>query len=194
MAVTLTRGENVSLSREDPTLTHLLVGLGWGTRETDGEAFDLDASAFLLDADNRVLSDSDFIFYNNLVSTCGSVTHAGDNLTGASKEAGDSEVLRVDLTLVPAVVEKISFAVSIHQAELRQQNFGMVRNAYIRLVNDKSEEVLARFDLSEDASIETAVVFGEIYRFGSEWKFRAVAQGLPGGLAELARQYGVNVE
>ena len=191
MSVTLTRGENVSLSREDPGLTNLLVGLGWETRAGDGEAFDLDASVFLLDADGRVTSDADFIFYNNLVSTCGSVTHAGDNLVGGS---GDAEQVKVDLTIVPPVIEKISFCVSIHQAELRQQNFGMVQNGYIRLLNEKSGEELARFDLSEDASVETAVIFGELYRFGPEWKFRALAQGSAGGLAEIARQYGVNVE
>jgi tellurium resistance protein TerD len=193
MPVSLSKGDNVSLSKEEPGLSVLRLGLGWEERATDGEDFDLDASAFLLDADGHVPSDGDFIFYNNLVSPCGSVAHAGDNLTGAAA-AADSEVVTINLSMVPAVVERVAVCVSIHMAESRQQNFGMVGNAYIRVVNDKTNNEIARYDLSEDASVETAMVFGEVYRYGGEWKFRATGQGFPGGLAELARYFGVNVE
>lgn len=192
MPIALSKGENVSLTREDPGLTNIIVGLGWDTRDTDGDAFDLDASAFMLDADGRVTADEDFIFYNNLVSTCGSVLHTGDNRTGDGE--GDDESLKVNLSTLSPTIEKISFCVSIHMAELRQQNFGMVENAFIRIVNERTGHEIARFDLSEDASVETAMVFGELYRYGPEWKFRAIAQGFPGGLAELARNYGVNIE
>lgn len=194
MPVSLSKGENVSLSKEAPGLSVIRVGLGWDERETDGDDFDLDASAFLLDADGHVPSDADFIFYNNLISPCGSVTHAGDNLTGDAGQAADAETVKVNLSNLPAVVERVTFCVSIHQAEMRQQNFGMVQNAYIRVVNDKTGQEIARYDLSEDASIETAMIFGELYRYGGEWKFRATGQGFPGGLGELARYFGVNVE
>lgn len=194
MPVTLTKGENVSLSREVPDLNKIIVGLGWNPRETDGEDFDLDASAYLLDADGKVLSDGDFVFYNNLVSPCGSVVHSGDNLTGGATVASDAEQIKINLSTLSPVVERISICVSIHMAELRQQNFGMVDDAYIRIVNEHDNSEIARFDLSEDASIETAMVFGELYRYGAEWKFRASAMGHPGGLAELARNFGVNVE
>lgn len=194
MPVSLSKGQNVSLSKEDPGLSMIRVGLGWEERGTDGDDFDLDASAFLLDADGHVPSDADFIFYNNLVSPCGSVVHTGDNLTGGVTEESDAETVRVSLNNVPAEVERITFCVSIHQAEMRQQNFGMVGNAYIRVINDKTNHEIARYDLSEDASIETAMVFGELYRYGGEWKFRATGQGFSGGLAELARYFGVNIE
>ena len=194
MAVALSKGENVSLSREDPGLTNITIGLGWETRETDGDDFDLDASAYLLDADGRVPSDNDFVFYNNLVSPCGSLVHAGDNLTGNETEQRDAETLKVNLTSLPPVVERIAIGVSIHQAEIRMQNFGMVNNAYIRISNERTGQEIARFDLSEDASIETAMIFGEVYRYGAEWKFRATAHGIPGGLAEMARSFGVNIE
>jgi len=195
MPVALSKGENVSLTREAPGLTNIVAGLGWNPRETDGEDFDLDASAYLLDADGKVLSDADFVFYNNLVSPCASVVHSGDNLTGGAEgQASDSEQLKINLMTLPPVVERIAICVSIHMAELRQQNFGMVGDAYIRILNERGNVELARFDLSEDASIETAMIFGELYRYGAEWKFRASAQGFPGGLAELARHFGVNVE
>lgn len=196
MSVALSKGENVSLSREDPGLSNLIVGLGWQTRESDGEDFDLDSSAFLLDADGRVLSDADFVFYNNLVSPCGSLLHTGDNLTGSegSTEPADAETLKLNLLSLPPMAERVAICVSIHMAEVRQQNFGMVTNAYVRILNEKTNQEIARFDLSEDASVETAMIFGEIYRYGGEWKFRALAQGFPGGLAELARHFGVNVE
>lgn len=195
MAVTLSKGENVSLSKEAPGLNIVRIGLGWQERETDGEDFDLDASAFLLNVDGHVTNDVDFVFYNNLISSCHSVEHAGDNLTGQKEdEDADAETIRVTLEKVPPIIERITFCVSIHQAEIRQQNFGMVTNAYIRVIDDKNGNVLARYDLSEDASIESAMIFGELYRYGGEWKFRATGQGVPGGLGELARYFGVNVE
>jgi tellurium resistance protein TerD len=194
MPISLSKGENISISREDPSLTQLQVGLGWATRGTDGDDFDLDASAFLLDSDGKVLSDSDFVFYNNLVSVCGSVRHAGDNLTGNEAEEADAETVMINLPTLPPEVERVAFCVSIHMAEIRQQNFGMVQGAYVRVVNQKTHQELARYDLSEDASVETAMIFGEIYRYGGEWKFRATGQGFPGGLAELARYFGVNIE
>ncbi|NJN66871.1 MAG: TerD family protein [Chloroflexaceae bacterium] len=191
MAVALSKGGNVSLSKEDPGMSHAMVGLGWDARSSDGAEFDLDASVFMLNNSGRVRADTDFIFYNNLQSGCGSVVHSGDNRTGAGE--GDDEMVRVDLSRVPSDVAKLIFAVTIHEAETRRQNFGMVSNAFIRVVNEDSSKEIARYDLSEDVSTETAVVFGEIYRHNNEWKFRAVGQGFAGGLAPLARSYGVNV-
>jgi len=191
MAISLQKGGNVSLSKEAPGMSRTLLGLGWDTRSTDGTDFDLDATAFLLDGNGRVRNDSDFIFYNNLRSSDGSVEHTGDNRTGAGD--GDDEALKVDLSRVPGDVQKIAFCVTIHDAEARRQNFGMVANAFIRVVNADNNQEVARYDLSEDASIETAMIFGELYRNGAEWKFRAVGQGFKGGLGPLARNYGVNV-
>lgn len=191
MSISLTKGGNVSLSKEDPGLAKILIGLGWDVRSTDGADFDLDASAFLLKGDGKVRSDADFIFYNQLKSTDGSVEHTGDNRTGEGE--GDDESLRVELTRVPAEVEKIAVAVTIHDGENKRQNFGMVQNAFIRVVNDATGREIARYDLTEDASTETAMVFGEVYRHSGEWKFRAVGQGYQGGLGPLARNYGVNV-
>ncbi len=191
MAVSLSKGGNVSLTKTDPGLKKALVGLGWDGRSTDGADFDLDASIFLLKEDGKVRNDSDFIFYNNLRSTDGSVEHTGDNLTGEGE--GDDEAVKINLANVPADVTKIVFAVTIHEAESRRQNFGMVSNAFIRIVNDESNTEIVRFDLSEDASIETAMNFGEIYRHGTDWKFRAVEQGFQGGLGPLAQSYGVNI-
>ncbi|HEX8442013.1 MAG TPA: TerD family protein [Allosphingosinicella sp.] len=191
MSVSLSKGGNVSLSKEDPGLSKLLIGLGWDTRTTDGADFDLDASAFLLALGDRVRSDEDFIFYNNLRSGDGSVEHTGDNRTGEGE--GDDESLKVDLSRVPQQVQKIAVAVTIHDGEARRQSFGMVSNAFIRVVNDTTGREIARYDLSEDASTETAMIFGEVYRHNAEWKFRAVGQGYKGGLGPLARNYGVNV-
>jgi tellurium resistance protein TerD len=191
VAVSLGKGGNVSLSKEDPGLTKILIGLGWDARSTDGTDFDLDASAFLLVADNKVRGDNDFIFYNNLKSADGSVEHTGDNRTGEGD--GDDEALKVDLSRVPADVQKVAIAVTIHDAEARRQNFGMVTNAFIRVVNDMTQREVVRYDLTEDASTETAMIFGEVYRHNADWKFRAVGQGYQGGLAPLARNYGVNV-
>ena len=191
MAISLQKGGNVNLSKEAPNLTKVVIGLGWDPRSTDGAAFDLDGSAFLLKADTKVRGDTDFIFYNNLKSTDGSVVHAGDNTTGQG--AGDDEKIAVDLARVPADIDKISFCVTIHDADARGQNFGMVGKAYIRCLNAAGEAEIARYDLSEDSSTETAMIFGELYRHGGEWKFRAVGQGFKGGLGPLARSFGVNV-
>ncbi|MBF0159106.1 MAG: TerD family protein [Magnetococcales bacterium] len=192
MGVMLSKGGNVSLSKEAPGLTKIMVGLGWDVRATDGGDFDLDASAFLLKADSKVRSDGDFVFYNQLQSPDGSVVHTGDNRTGVGE--GDDEVVKIDLAAVPAEIQKIAFAVTIHEADARRQSFGMVSNAFIRVVNDDgSKKELARYDLTEDSSTETAMIFGEVYRHNSEWKFRAVGQGFKGGLGPLARNYGVNI-
>jgi tellurium resistance protein TerD len=190
MAISLQKGGNVNLSKEAPGLKKIVIGLGWDPRATDGAAFDLDGSAYLLKGDGKVRGDTDFIFYNNLRSSDGSVVHAGDNTTGGGD--GDDEKITVDLTAVPAEIDRISFAVTIHDAEQRRQNFGMVGQAYIRCLNADGNTELARYDLSEDGSIETAMIFGELYRYGSEWKFRAIGQGFKGGLGPLARSFGVN--
>ena len=189
MALSLTKGGNLSLTKEAPGMTKVLVGLGWDARSTDGQDFDLDASAFLLKADGKVRADSDFIFYNQLKSVDGSVEHTGDNRTGAGD--GDDEAIKVDLSKVPADIDKIAFTVTIHEAEVRKQNFGQVSNAFIRIVNQDNNSEVARYDLAEDASTETAMIFAELYRHGSEWKFRAVGQGFRGGLKPLAESYGL---
>jgi len=191
MSVSLTKGANISLSKEAPGIEELQIGLGWDARSTDGVDFDLDASCFMLNASGKVRNDYDFIFYNNLKSACGSVEHTGDNLTGAGD--GDDETILVDLNKVPADVEKLAFTVTIHEASARHQNFGMVSNAYIRIVNRKDNKEVARFDLTEDASTNTAMIFGEVYRHSGQWKFRAVGQGFDGGLGPLAKNFGVNV-
>ncbi len=190
MAVSLSKGGNVNLSKEAPGLSKILVGLGWDARSTDGADFDLDGSAFLLNATGKIRSDSDFIFYNNLKSPDGSVEHTGDNTTGEGE--GDDESIRISLSSVPADVDKVVVAVTIHEAASRSQNFGQVTNAFVRVVNEDNGSEIARYDLAEDASTETAMVFGEVYRAGSEWKFRAVGQGFVGGLGPLAAGYGVN--
>ncbi|MCF7986486.1 MAG: TerD family protein [Methylovulum sp.] len=191
MSISLSKGGNISLSKTDPSLNQVLVGLGWDARPTDGADFDLDASAFMINDDGKVRSDSDFIFYNQMRSVCGSVEHTGDNQTGAGE--GDDEALIVLLEKVPADIQRIIFTVTIHEAEQRKQNFGQVSHAFVRIVNKESGQEVTRYDLSEDASIETAMIFGEIYRHNSEWKFRAVGQGYAGGLAALARQFGINL-
>ncbi|KDQ68099.1 TerD family protein [Streptomyces halstedii] len=191
MGVSLAKGGNVSLSKEAPGLSAVLVGLGWDARGTTGADFDLDASALLLTTAGKVVSDQHFVFYNNLTSPDGSVEHTGDNLTGEGE--GDDESIKVNLSAVPAEVDKIVFPVSIHEAVSRGQSFGQVRNAFIRVVNQTGGTEIARYDLSEDASTETAMVFGELYRHGAEWKFRAVGQGYASGLAGIASDYGVNV-
>ena len=191
MGISLQKGGNLSLSKADPGISKALVGLGWDTRSTDGAAFDLDASVFMVGGNGKVRSDADFIFYNQLQSSCGSVVHGGDNLTGEGE--GDDEEVRVDLNGVPTDVQKLIFSVTIHDAPSRRQNFGMVSNAFIRIVNDETGREIVRYDLSEDASIETAMIFGELYRYRGQWKFRAVEQGYKGGLGPLARSFGVNV-
>ncbi|OLZ63048.1 chemical-damaging agent resistance protein C [Streptomyces sp. IMTB 2501] len=191
MGVSLTKGGNVSLSKEAPGLSAVVVGLGWDVRTTTGAGFDLDASALLLNNSGKVVSDRHFVFYNNLTSPDGSVEHTGDNLTGEGE--GDDETLKVNLGAVPAEVDRIVFPVSIHDADARGQSFGQVSNAFIRVVNQSGGAELARYDLSEDASTETAMVFGELYRAGADWKFRAVGQGYASGLAGIAGDFGVNV-
>ena len=191
MAISLQKGGNVSLSKTDPGLVNALVGLGWDARSTDGAAFDLDASVFLVGDSGKVLSDGHFIFYNQKTYPDGSVVHSGDNTTGAGE--GDDETVSINLPGVDPLIQRIVFAVTIHEAEARKQNFGMVRNAFMRVLNKDSNTELARFDLSEDYSTETAMVFGEVYRNGAEWKFKAVGQGFAGGLKALATDHGVNV-
>jgi tellurium resistance protein TerD len=191
VGVSLSKGGNVSLTKEAPNLTAVIVGLGWDARTTTGTDFDLDASALLAGAEGKVISDQHFVFFNNLKSPDGSVEHTGDNTTGEGE--GDDEAIKVNLAGVPADVAKIVFPVSIYEAEARQQSFGQVRNAYIRVVNQADNKELARYDLTEDASTETAMVFGELYRHGAEWKFRAIGQGYASGLRGIAQDFGVNV-
>ena len=191
MAISLQKGGNVNLSKEAPGLKRIVIGLGWDPRATDGAAFDLDGSAFMLKADGKVRSDADFIYYNCLKSADGSVVHAGDNTTGGGD--GDDEKISVNLSAVPSEVDKISVAVTIHEADARKQNFGMVSKAYIRCTNGDGGVEIARYDLSEDGSTEAAMIFGEIYRAGAEWKFKAIGQGFKGGLGPLAKSFGINV-
>ncbi|PCE29947.1 TerD family protein [Burkholderia ubonensis] len=191
MAVSLSKGGNVSLSKEAPGLSEVLVGLGWDPRVTDGTEFDLDASVFVTGESGKVLSDAGFIFYNNKKSADGSVEHLGDNRSGQGE--GDDEQVVVKLTGLAADVKKLVFAVTIHDAESRKQSFGQVSNAYIRVVNKADGKEIARYDLSEDASTETAMIFGELYRHNDEFKFKAIGQGFAGGLKPLAEAHGVNI-
>ncbi|MDO5768335.1 MAG: TerD family protein [Psychrobacter sp.] len=191
MAISLTKGGNVNLSKEAPGLTNMTIGLGWDPRATDGQDFDLDAIAFLLDESGKVRNDQDFIFFNNLKSGDGSVEHTGDNRTGEGD--GDDESIKVNLAAVPSDVAKIAVCAIIYEGQARNQNFGQVADAFIRVINDNGNTEIARFDLSEDGSTETAMIFGEIYRHNGEWKFRAVGQGFAGGLGPLATSYGVSV-
>ncbi|AOK18473.1 chemical-damaging agent resistance protein C [Burkholderia ubonensis] len=191
MAVSLSKGGNVSLSKEAPGLSEVLVGLGWDPRVTDGTEFDLDASVFVTGDSGKVLSDAGFIFYNNKKSADGSVEHLGDNRSGQGE--GDDEQVVVKLTGLAADVKKLVFAVTIHDAESRKQSFGQVSNAYIRVVNKADGKEIARYDLSEDASTETAMIFGELYRHNDEFKFKAIGQGFAGGLKPLAEAHGVNI-
>lgn len=191
MALSLEKGSNLSLDKVAPGLKKIILGLGWDPRATDGAEFDLDASAFMLNADGKVRNEADFIFYNQKLSVEGSVEHTGDNRTGAGD--GDDESIKVDLSKVPQDIQKIAFTVTIHDAEQRRQNFGQVSNSFIRVVDAESNNEVMRFDLAEDASTETAMVFGELYRHNGEWKFRAVGQGYNGGLKAMCSQYGLNI-
>ena len=192
MVVSLAKGQKVDLTKTNPGLTKVMVGLGWDTNKYDGgNDFDLDSSIFLLDETGKVKDPSDFVFYNNTTGGNGSVVHSGDNLTGDGE--GDDEVVYVTLNDVPASIQKITFTVTIHDAESRNQNFGMVSNAFIRLVNDANGQELIRYDLGEDFSIETALVVGELYRHGAEWKFSAIGSGYQGGLAALCNDFGLQV-
>jgi tellurium resistance protein TerD len=193
VGVSLSKGGNVSLTKEAGAagLTAVTVGLGWDIRTTTGTDFDLDASAIGVKSDNKALSDGHFVFFGNLKSPEGAIEHTGDNLTGEGE--GDDEQIKVNLAAVPAEVDKVVFPVSIYDAEKRSQSFGQVRNAFIRVLNQADGTELARYDLTEDASTETAMVFGELYRNGAEWKFRAVGQGYASGLRGIAQDFGVNV-
>jgi tellurium resistance protein TerD len=191
MAVSLQKGGNVSLTKEAPGLSKITVGLGWDPRATDGTEFDLDASVFVCGEDGKVITDKHFIFYNNAKSPDGSVEHMGDNRDGEGD--GDDEQVKIDLSTVPADVKKLVFAVTIHEAVTRKQNFGQVANAFMRIVNQDGEKELARYDLSEDYSVETAMIFGEVYRHNSDWKFKAIGAGFEGGLGPLASSHGVNL-
>ena len=191
MAISLSKGGNVSLTKEAPGLSEVVVGLGWDPRVTDGTEFDLDASVFITGENGKVLSDTSFIFYNNKSSTDGSVEHLGDNRSGQGD--GDDEQVNVKLNSLAADVKKLIFAVTIHDAEGRKQSFGQVSNAYIRVVNKADGKEIARYDLSEDASTETAMIFGELYRHNNEFKFKAIGQGFAGGLKPLAEAHGVSI-
>ncbi len=190
MAVNLRKGQKVDLTKGNPGLRNITVGLGWDINRYDsGESFDLDASAFMLGASGKVTQDADFIFYGNAKHPSGSVVYGGDNRTGEGE--GDDEQIMVDLQQVPANIEKIDFTVTIYEANERRQNFGQVSNAYVRIVDSATNQELIRYDLEEDFSIETAVVVGEIYKHNGEWKFNAIGSGFQGGLAALCANYGV---
>jgi tellurium resistance protein TerD len=192
MAISLNKGQKIDLTKGNPSLKKLVVGLGWDTNKYDGGAeFDLDASAFLLGESGKVRSEKDFVFYNQPKHESGSVFSTGDNRTGEGE--GDDEQIKVDLSLVPADVQKIAFTVTIHEADARRQNFGQVSNAYIRIVNEDNDTEIMRYDLGEDYSVETAVVVAELYRNGAEWKFNAIGSGFKGGLAALATNFGLSV-
>ena len=192
MAVNLQKGQKSDLTKGNEGLSKLVFGLGWDTNKySGGEAFDLDAAAFLLGESGRVMKDTDFVFYNNLRHGSGAVEHMGDNLTGQGD--GDDEQIKVDLSKVPMAYQKIAFTVTINEAEARKQNFGQVSNAFIRIVNEANGQELLRFDLGEDFSIETAVIFAELYRHQGEWKFSAVGCGFAGGLAALCGNYGIQL-
>ena len=193
MSVSLQKGQKVSLTKGNPGLSKVVVGLGWDVNQFDtGGDFDLDAAAFLLTDSGKISTQSDFVFYGNLEHPSGSVKHMGDNLTGAGE--GDDEQIRIDLSMVPENITKIAFTVTIYDAEVRRQNFGQVNNAFIRIYNETNGEELLRYDLGEDFSIETAAVFGELYKNGAEWKFNAIGSGYQGGLAALCANFGVQVD
>ncbi len=193
MSINLTKGQKVSLTKDNPSLKKLMVGLGWDINQFDtGADFDLDASAFLLGENGKAPTEREFVFYGNLEHQSGAVKHMGDNRTGAGE--GDDEQIFVDLSLVPSNISRIAFTVTIYEAEARRQNFGQVANAFIRIVDDVTQTEILRYDLGEDFSIETALVVGEIYRHGGEWKFNAIGSGFNGGLAALCANYGIDAE
>ncbi len=188
--INLSKGQKIDLTKGDPSLTNIMVGLGWDVNQFDGGAdFDLDASAFLCGANGKCPVETDFIFYKNLVHSSGAVEHMGDNLTGEGE--GDDEQIHVDLSLVPPNIEKIAFTVTIYDADTRRQNFGQVSNAYIRIVNMANNQEIVHYDLGEDFSIETAIVVGELYKHAGSWKFNAIGSGFRGGLAALCAHYGI---
>ena len=192
MAVNLQKGQKVDLTKGNPGLSKLFIGLGWDVNKYDGGSdFDLDAAVFMLGASGKTRNDDDFVFYGNQKHSSGAVEHMGDNKTGAGE--GDDEQIRVDLSKIPADIDKLAFTVTIYDADVRNQNFGQVSNAFIRVLDDSNGTELIRFDLSEDFSIETAVIVAEIYRHNGEWKFNAVGSGFSGGLKALCTEFGVNV-
>ncbi|KGP90213.1 chemical-damaging agent resistance protein C [Pontibacillus chungwhensis BH030062] len=192
MSISLSKGQRIDLTKTNPGLTKAVIGLGWDINQYDsGASFDLDASAFLTDANGNVQNDAEFVFYNNLQDPSGAVAHTGDNRTGEGE--GDDEQLTVDFSKVPSTVEKVAITVTIHDADARSQNFGQVHNAFVRVANEEDGQELVRYDLGEDFSIETAVVVCELYRHNGEWKFSAVGSGFSGGLAALCRNYGLEV-
>ncbi|WP_033542573.1 TerD family protein [Planococcus sp. CAU13] len=191
MAINLSKGQKVDLTKSNPGMSKVVVGLGWDTNKYDGgQDFDLDSSVFLLNANGKAASEADFIFYNNTVGAAGAVEHTGDNRTGEGE--GDDEQVKVNLTAIPSSIEKVTFAITIHDGEARGQNFGQVSNSYVRIVNEDTNEELIRYDLGEDFSIETAIVVGELYRHGGEWKFNAIGSGYQGGLASLVKDFGLD--
>jgi tellurium resistance protein TerD len=192
MAVSLSKGQKVDLTKTNPGLTSVVVGLGWDTNKYDGgNDFDLDSSVFLLGENGKVTNETDFIFYNNREGAGGSVVHTGDNRTGDGD--GDDEQVKINLTNVPATIQRIAFTITIHDADSRNQNFGQVSNSYARIFNEATGEELTRYDLGEDFSIETAIVVGELYRHNGEWKFSAIGSGYQGGLAALATDFGLSI-
>ncbi|MDR3599763.1 MAG: TerD family protein [Desulfosporosinus sp.] len=192
MAISLQKGQKVDLTKTNPGLVKVIIGLGWDVNKYDGgKEFDLDAAAFMLNAEGKVTDDKNFIFYNNPKSSDGSVTHTGDNRSGAGE--GDDEQIKIDLAVVPSSISKISFGITIHEAKERNQNFGQVSNAYVRVLNEASGDELIRYDLGEDFSVETAVVVGELYRNNEEWKFNAIGSGYQNGLAGLCKDFGLDV-
>ena len=193
MAISLQKGQRVDLTKDRPSLINVLIGLGWDINHYDGETdFDLDASAFMTKANGKVGNENDFIFYGNLNHVSGSVQHMGDNRTGEGD--GDDEVIKVQLDKIPSDYDTISFTVTIYEAEKRLQNFGMVENAYVRLIDEDTGEELVRFDLTEDFSTETALVVAEIYKRDGQWKFAAIGSGYDGGLKALCKEYGIDAE
>ena len=193
MPISLKKGQKVSLTKGNPGLKNVVVGLGWDTNAYDtGADFDLDAAAFCLTDSGKVSSQNDFVFFGNLNHQSGAISHLGDNLTGAGD--GDDEQIKIDLSRVPEEITKIAFTVTIYEAEARRQNFGQVSNAFVRIFDENTGEELLRYDLGEDFSIETAVVFGELYKNGDEWKFNAIGSGYQGGLAALCNMYGIDAE
>lgn len=193
MPISLKKGQKVNLSKENPGLKNLMVGLGWDLNRFDtGGAFDLDSAAFLLGDSGKVTAQADFVFYGNLKHPSGAVEHQGDNLTGEGE--GDDEQIRIDLSLVPDQISRSIFTATIYEADERNQNFGQVNNAFIRIVNMETNEELLRYDLGEDFSIETAAVFGELYKNNGEWKFNAIGSGYQGGLGALCANYGIDTD
>lgn len=192
MGITLSKGQKVDLTKGNPGLKHVVIGLGWDTNKYDGGFdFDLDTAAFLVGDNGKVTNDLDFVFYNNVNHSSGAVKHLGDNRTGAGD--GDDEQIKVDLSLIPSNINKVAFTVTIHEAQDRRQNFGQVSNSYIRVVDVDKNEELINFELGEDFSIETAVVIAEIYRHNGEWKFNALGSGFEGGLAALCNNFGISI-